>query len=97
MSLNFAERDLVTPSRPMPRPAAKKTYVPMGAIRVVDRVIMETRPCWICGENLPGVFIVGIPDCEYCVCQWRPLHGTDIRKLEEKYPEYQIKTNEVEG
>jgi len=28
---------------------------------------------------------------------FRPLHGTDIRKLEEKYPEYIIKTNEVEG
>jgi len=28
---------------------------------------------------------------------YRPLHGTDIRKLEEKYPEYIIKTNEVEG
>jgi len=28
---------------------------------------------------------------------FRPLHGTDIRKLEEKYPEYSIKTNEVEG
>lgn len=29
--------------------------------------------------------------------RFRTLHGTDIRKLEEKYPEYVIKTNEVEG
>jgi len=29
--------------------------------------------------------------------RFHPLHGTDIRKLEEKYPEYVIKTNEVEG
>lgn len=33
----------------------------------------------------------------YLAADFRPLHGTDIRKLEEKYPEYVIKTNEVEG
>lgn len=33
----------------------------------------------------------------YRASRFRPLHGTDIRRLETKYPEYIIKTNEVEG
>lgn len=48
-----------------------------------------------------GLLVFGVPEpvdaFTWASSRFRPLHGTDIRKLEEKCPEYVIKTNEVEG
>jgi len=59
---------------------------------------MEGLPIRVYGESYTPIFADDDADSWWSDgADFRPLHGTDIRKLEEKYPEYVIKTNEVEG
>lgn len=59
---------------------------------------VQYRPGVVGPNRQDNVSIQGLdPNFRYFSSRFRPLNGTDIRKLEEKYPEYQIKTNEVEG
>jgi hypothetical protein len=79
-----------------------------GAPGLVEGYIYPVSECirkypWNIVDRCPGVkgngWLVRLDtrSTMFKATRFPPLHGTDILKLEEKYPEYVVKTRVVEG